>query len=276
MASVQIPMMDQIPFWIFVPVIILLISLSSAVGFWLGRRASHIEHKSEQPIGTKVGATLALLAFTLALTFSMASSRYDDRRQLQRDEAIAIGMAYRRANLLPAPHGPKVRQLLREYVDVRLRVNENPAEIQTILARSEQLQALLWQHAETVVAKDANSWRASWYVESLTQITELHTKRVGSGLYSRVPVTVWLGLGAITVLSMLAMGYQGGLSGSWRLFPLIMLLLSFSVVFTLTADLDRPRAGMIRIDNRHLIDVQRLMHQDQQGSPTATKDQESR
>ena len=67
-----------------------------------------------------VAATLALLAFILAFTFGLAGSWFDVRRRLVIDEANAIGTTYLRAGMLPEPHRSDVRDLLREYVDVRL------------------------------------------------------------------------------------------------------------------------------------------------------------
>ena len=77
-----------------------------------------------------VGSILALLAFMMAFTFGMAGSRYNTRRAAVLDEANAIGTAYLRADLLPDAHRAEVRALLREYVDVRLGVQRDPASLE--------------------------------------------------------------------------------------------------------------------------------------------------
>ena len=66
-----------------------------------------------------VGVTLGLLAFILAFTFGLASSRFDNRRQLLLDEANALGTTYLRAGMLPE-WGEEVRRLLRDYIGHRL------------------------------------------------------------------------------------------------------------------------------------------------------------
>ena len=53
--------------------------------------------------GTMVGSLFALLAFMLAFTFGMATSRFDARRQLVVEEANAVTTAFLRADLLPTP-----------------------------------------------------------------------------------------------------------------------------------------------------------------------------
>jgi hypothetical protein len=45
---------------------------------------------------------MTLLALIIGFTFSMAVSRYDQRRTLEEAEANAIGTEYLRADLLPA------------------------------------------------------------------------------------------------------------------------------------------------------------------------------
>ena len=76
--------------------------ISVECGYRLGKfRLSRREQEKEAPVGTMVGATLGLLAFILAFTFGLASSRFDNRRQLLLDEASALGTIYLRAGMLP-------------------------------------------------------------------------------------------------------------------------------------------------------------------------------
>ena len=57
-------------------------------------------------------ATLTLLALILGFSFSMAITRYDQRKNLEAEEANAIGTEYVRADLLSAADAAKVRSLL--------------------------------------------------------------------------------------------------------------------------------------------------------------------
>ena len=83
----------------------------------------------ESPVGTRsrrwwfarmVGAMLGLVTFILAFTFWIAAAHFEPRRQSILNEANAIRTAYLRADLLPEPHRAEIRNLLREYVDIRL------------------------------------------------------------------------------------------------------------------------------------------------------------
>src|SRR5215471_21788253 len=53
-------------------------------------------------------------------SFSMAVSRYDQRKNYEEAEANAIGTAYLRVDLLSTEDAAKVRQLLRVYVERRI------------------------------------------------------------------------------------------------------------------------------------------------------------
>ncbi|WP_334397930.1 hypothetical protein [Bradyrhizobium sp. AZCC 2289] len=53
---------------------------------------------------TVQAATFTLLALIIGFTFSMAVSRYDQRKTLEEAEANAIGTEYLRADLLPGGH----------------------------------------------------------------------------------------------------------------------------------------------------------------------------
>jgi hypothetical protein len=62
-----------------------------------------------------------MLAFILAVTFSMAASQHDVRKQNVLEEANSIGTAYLRSDLIDKQYGTEVKRLLREYVNVRLK-----------------------------------------------------------------------------------------------------------------------------------------------------------
>jgi hypothetical protein len=102
-----------------------------------------------------VGATLGLLAFILAFTFGLASSRFDNRRQLLLDEANALGTTYLRAGMLPE-WGEEVRRLLRDYIGHRLDAVRS-GDVTEGIRRSENIQQQVWTVAETVAQENPNS-----------------------------------------------------------------------------------------------------------------------
>jgi hypothetical protein len=70
--------------------------------------------------GLILAATLTLLALIIGFRFSMATARYDQRKNYEEQEANAIGTEYVRADLLSPIEAAKVRSLLGSYLDQRV------------------------------------------------------------------------------------------------------------------------------------------------------------
>lgn len=228
-------------------------------GYRLGvYRHKHSESEKELPVGEMVAATLGLLAFLLAFTFSFAASRYENRKQLVLDEANAVGTAWLRAGLLTEPESAESRSLLREYVAVRVE-GVSTGDLATAIRRSEELHLRLWTHAESAARKQESFVRTGLYIEALNDVIDRHADRIMMGIEHRIPVVIWIVLFGETVLAMGAMGYHGGLTGSTRSLASLAIALAFSGVMILIADLDNPAKGLIRTGQQPLIDVQRMM-----------------
>jgi ABC-type multidrug transport system fused ATPase/permease subunit len=248
---------DSLPLWAFFIVILLVVLLSVECGYRLGKYRRNRQEK-EAPVGTMVGATLGLLAFILAFTFGMAAARFDARRQVLLDEANAIGTTYLRAGMLPE-RGEQIRVLLRDYVSARIAAVQS-GNIAEGIQRSENIQQQVWSEAEAVGRKNPNSIVVGLFVQSLHEMIDLHAKRLQAGVRSRIPGPIWLGLFAVAILSLTAMGYLEGLTGTRRSLAVIAVAIAFSVVIELIADLDRPQEGVLRVSQRALLDVQRSMN----------------
>jgi hypothetical protein len=70
---------------------------------------------------------------------------------------------------------------------------------------------------------------------------------------------IWAGLYTLAILGLAAVGYQAGLSATRRSPVMIALILAFSLVLLLIADLDRGQEGLLRISQRSLLDLQKSM-----------------
>ncbi len=250
--------LDYLPLWAFFGTTVLLIFLAVEAGLRAGRwRRRRAEPEKEAPVGTVVAASLGLLAFLLAFTFGMAASRLDTRQTLVLDEANAIGTAYLRAALLPEPHRTTIRKLLREYLDLRLQV-VRPGMVEQALARSEKLQRMLW--AEAVIAGEKNPTPVTaLFLQSLNEVIDLHAKRVAMGLRNRIPFTIWAALYFTAILALAEVGYHAGLSSTTRTPATLALVVMFSGVLCLIADLDRPHEGLLNDCQQALIDLRKSL-----------------
>jgi hypothetical protein len=251
-------LLDPFPLWVLFPVTVAVTLISVELGYRVARyRRQRTQEEKEAPIGSMVGATLGLLAFMLAFTFGMAANRFEDRRQVLLSEANAIGTTYLRAAMLPEPMRTEIRNLLREYVDVRLEGTQ-PGKVDQAISKSEGLHDRLWSQAVVAAEKD-RSPITGLFIQSLNELIDLHAKRVMAGLRSRVPGPIWIGLYVLAILSMAAMGYHEGLTSSKRSVAVVAVVLAFSAVLILIADLDRPGQGWLRVSQQSMIDLRNSM-----------------
>ena len=255
--------LEQIPLWGVFLLTVIMVLLSIWVGTLLGnRRRRQPDHEAESSLGTIIGATLGLLAFMLAFTFGIAAGRLQTRMQLLLDEVNAIGTTYLRAGLLLEPHRSEIQKLLREYVDIRANlakesIPQQTKKLQEALSRSETLHDQMWSHAVAMAGADRNSEIDALFISSLNEMIDLHNSRVTVVQY-RIPMAIWYALYLITILSMVAVGYQAGLSGKSSLKAGIVLALTFSVVILLIADLDRA-TGSLRVSQQPMLEFQKKL-----------------
>src|ERR1700760_4224165 len=116
--------------------------LAARVGTYLRQRRHITLEDTREDFNTVRGATLTLLGLIIGFTFSMAISRYDQRKVYEEEEANAIGTEYLRVGLLPAADAARARALLITYLDQRIQFYEarNPSRIRQINAATTQTQ----------------------------------------------------------------------------------------------------------------------------------------
>lgn len=253
-------LLDPLPLWAILPLAVGFGLLSVELGYRLGNyKKRQAEGEKDSPVGGMVGSTLGLLAFMLAFTFGLAGSRFEARRQVMLSEANAIGTTYLRTAMVPEPMRTDARKVLREYVDVRLEGAQQPGKLESALARSEQLLNNLWSVTVAVTEKERTPM-TSLFVQSTNQVIDLHATRLMAGLQSRVPTVIWFVLFGLGILAMVMVGYQSGLANSRRSLAVIALIIGFSSVIYLIADLDRPGQGTLQVSQQAMIDLRRSMN----------------
>jgi hypothetical protein len=238
---------------------IVFVLLAVSVGIRLGTLVKPSSQSDKATPGPVIGATLGLLAFMLAFTFNMTSSRFDERKHLLVEEMSDIGTTYLRAGLLAEPYATDSKALLRKYVGVRVQIVNDPKTLLKGIARSTQIQNELWAIVlKMSVDPHGNEYRRL-YIQSLNDMMDMQSKRVADALYYRIPGAIWLGLFTITFLAMVAVGYQFGQSKQHHPLINLMLAIAFSSVIVLIADLDRESQGLIRVNQQPLFSLQKQL-----------------
>lgn len=199
----------------------------------------------------------------------MAIDRHDLRERLEEGEANAISTEYLRADLLPTASAVRTKELLKQYLDQRILfyTEQNDAKITQINLKTDQIQSDLWN----VVLPIARSNQTAITALVSSGMNDVLNSQgyVQAAWWNRIPFTAWTLMGAIAICANLLVGFG---ARNFRHNVTLFMIFPFviAVSFFLIADIDSPRGGVIRIEPRNLITLQKLLHSD---NPPATATQ---
>jgi hypothetical protein len=251
-------LLDSAPLWAIFVASLTITLLSIELGFRLGRwRLGRLDGVQTVRVGPNVAASLSLLAFMLAMVFGVVQSRHNELKHAVLDEANAIGTAFLRADLLPETERAEVRQLLNDYVALRIEAVRQGTEqqIEWAIERSEEMQRDLWSRAVAVANRQPTPV-AALFVQSLNNVIDSHEKRIALGIHYRLPGIIWIVLYGVAILAFVMGGYDGGVSGSRRIITITLsTAVAFSVVFLLEVALDRPHEHLLSTSEAAMLDL---------------------
>ena len=194
-------------------------------------------------------ATLTLLALIIGFSFSMATARYDQRKNYEEAEANAIGTEYVRADLLPASDAATVQAQLKKYLDLRILFYRTRfhSDVQKVDADTAQLQAEMWS-AVKVPALAQPTPVMALVVSGMNDVlnSQGYTQ---AAWWNRIPLSSWALMILIAVCCNLLVGYGARSAKAGLLFVLPLVV---SVAFMLIADIDSPRGGFIHVAPQNL------------------------
>jgi hypothetical protein len=229
--------------------------LSALTGVSLLRRWP-MKEGERADLGVVQGAALTLLGLLVGFTFSMAISRYEQRKLYEEAEANAIGTEYVRVGLLPAADAANARNLLLKYLDqrilfytTRMYTNRDQQVLGEINSKTAVLQNDMWSVVQTggttqptpVMALVVAGMNDVLNSQGYTQFA----------WWNRIPVEAWILLAGIAIGCNLLFGY----GAHRRSFLFLILPLATSLSFFLIADIDSPRGGLIRVQPQNLISL---------------------
>jgi hypothetical protein len=237
------------------PVIFFLVSfvtlwLSAWAGATMFRRRI-LEDGTRDDFGVIQAATLTLLGLILGFSFSMAVSRYDQRKNLEEEEANAIGTEYLRADLLPAADAARVKELLKGYLEQRIAfyTTRDLDEFRQITVRTAKLQGDLWS-AVQVPAVAQPTPLSALAVAGMNDVlnSQGYTQ---AAWWNRIPGSAWGLMVAMAICCNVLIGY-GSRSFKAERMLLLVLPVVVSITFMLIANIDSPRGGLIRVHPQNL------------------------
>ena len=239
------------PFLVLVLSFVLLF-LAAQIGDLFRNRVFPLKEEARNDFGVVLGATLTLLALLVGFSFSMAVSRYDQRKNYEEAEANAIGTEYLRADLLPARDAGRVHELLKKYVDQRVLfyTTRSQQTLAKINADTAELQHDLWSAVLPAAAAQPTPPLA--LVTSGMNDVLNSQGYTQAAWWNRIPIAAWALMAAIAICCNLLIGY-GAHRTERHLFLIVPV--AVSIAFFLISDIDSPRGGAIRVAPQNLLSL---------------------
>jgi hypothetical protein len=243
------------------PLLVFVLSfLSLSLSEWVGKsfkRLQPLDGEAHEGFSIVQGATLTLLALLIGFSFSMATGRYDQRKNYEEAEANAIGTEYVRVGILPAIDPAKVRGLLLNYLDQRVLFYDtrNREKLSQINIQTDKLQTEMWAAVEAAAIAQPGPV-AALVAAGMNDVlnSQSYTQ---AALWNRIPGAAWALMVAISVCANVMVGFSArAVNPLLRMvFPLVV-----SIALLLIADIDCPRGGLIRVIPQNLISLSQSLH----------------
>ena len=230
----------------------LLFTSATVIGIVVSRVRKPLEEMQREDFNLVLGATLTLLSLIIGFSFSMAISRYDQRKALEESEANAIGTEYVRCDFLSEPFAAHARDLLREYARIRVEFysTRDRARLPAVEADTLKLQDRMWATVSAGVREGPNPLGAL-AAAGMNDVLNSQGYTQASW-WNRIPVGAWV---LIATIGALACGMVGFGARAAQKEPLLMLTVPLIVAISmfLIADIDSPRGGVILVAPQNLL-----------------------
>ena len=241
-------------------VLVVAMAIATEAGYLLGRNVG--SRSDDEPYRSHInglqGSLLGVLALLLGFTLSLALQRFDHRSETVVEEANAIGTAYLRSQILTPALRDEVLRSFQRYVDLRVREcaisTDRTTERDALLGEASKVRNELWDQARRAAALDPNMVTTGLYIQSLNDAIDAFGRREAA-LRRHVPEVALILLVCTLLASGWMVGLTSGIAGhrpsvaTYVLSTLILLLLLIII------DLDRPRRGLIRIDQSSMVEL---------------------
>jgi hypothetical protein len=235
----------------------LLMWCATHFGRAIAGRVHTFAEKELEEFNLIIGATLTLLGLIIGFAFSMAVGRYDQRKNYEEEEANAIGTEYVRVDLLSPDDAGKLRGLLREYLEARIRFYDTTDRnsLPELTRQTSTLQNEMW----SVVAGAGRAQPTPVTALAVSGMNDVLNRQgyTQAAWWNRIPPAAWALMGLIAIACNLLVGFVAKDVNSKR--PMIIFPIVIAVAIMLLADLDSPRGGIIRVHPQNLLSLQELL-----------------
>jgi hypothetical protein len=250
-------LLPSLPLWLGAFILILLCILSSEAGRFahgaMTRRGDVTDLPKSEAEGYIIGAIFGLFAFIIGFTFSIAVDRFDERRGWVAEEATAITTLFLRADLLDEPFRSELRSTLRDYAHTRIAPDGLWNEtMQRQLEQSRHLRQKLWEEARSGAYPYRDTDLGSYIVEGANDLLTIGTRRELAGT-EHIPDRILNSLLLYLIAASATLGYLSTGEAKRVRVASTLLFTLMALAIVLILDLDRPRAGSIKVPQAALV-----------------------
>lgn len=237
---------------------ILLITV--AIGYLRGRFAKDTL-KVESLLELIPASLLGLLGLLLGFTFSMAISRFDNRKAVMVREANAIETSWLRAGLLSEHATDAAREALLGYLRHRTDFGLRDQNIKDYDEANQRFQTYIWKVAAAEGQRDRSAVNAL-FIDSVNGMIDISTERVFAS-EDHVPEIAYFVIFTLAATCVYTLAYVYGRNRYHVTAPLMLSAL-LCLLFMLIMDLDRPTRGIIQVNTKMMRDLYENLSQRQE------------
>lgn len=203
-----------------------------------------------------------MLALLLSFTFGISASKNDGRRQVIVHEANNISTAILRCDLYPDSTRKALRIDFTAYVNARIayyNAGINDAALNTSMQQANNISGRIWKRVMALSQDKENTLRSQQMIPALNDMMDITTTR-DAERNAHVPESILWMLFLLTLAGSFITGYGSkDKRFNWIIVGSFALMTSLTIYLIL--DLDRPRRGIINMDQTHqkIVELKELL-----------------
>jgi hypothetical protein len=235
--------------------IVLILLFLMLIAIWIGFKTGINKEKANSNDSNILSSLLGLYALLLAFTFGMSGTRYENRKANLIEEANCIGTAILRADIYPDSIKKEFKADFKSYVNSRIAYFKSKKEegrINASIKQTGELSTKLWNRA-SFYAKDKDYFiQSNMMLPALNEMFDINSK-TNTVYNSSVPESIIYLLLIFSVIISFYLGYTSGFEKKLEKIYLFGFCILTCVVIYITLDLDRPRRGLIDLENEIVL-----------------------
>jgi hypothetical protein len=241
---------EQSPLWAIWPTLSMALVIAMAIGYF-GGRAVQGNTLPESSDGGPIflSAAVGLLSLLIAFTFSLASERFDARRETLLQEANAVGTTYLRFQLPDEPYRSRLSRDLLSYLELRqafFAAGADPSDVHRIDTATGRVENRIWATLRDWIRNHSGNTSNVPLMQATNEMFDLAASD-RARRETHVPLTIIRTIAIYSVIVALFMGRSVVGKKTDHLLAAAIVLILVALSIALILDIDRPVTGTITV-----------------------------